>query len=96
MNLQRTHVVLPQALIKEIDAVVGPRGGGAFLVETARAELTRRQLLDCCVVTSLRGGTRTTPNWLSAQPSGCAPCGSKANGPYPTQAAPPFAMMDDA
>jgi hypothetical protein len=36
---QRTHTILPQELIEEIDAVVGPRGRSAFLVETARAEL---------------------------------------------------------
>ena len=45
MGSQRTHVILPQELIEEIDAVVGPRGRSAFLVETARAELRRRRLL---------------------------------------------------
>jgi hypothetical protein len=45
MGSQRTHVILPQGLIEEIDAVVGPRGRSAFLVETARAELRRRRLL---------------------------------------------------
>ena len=45
MNTQRTHIVLPQELVAEIDSVVGPRGRSAFLVETARAELRRRRLL---------------------------------------------------
>jgi hypothetical protein len=45
MGSQRTHIILPQELIAEIDAVVGPRGRSAFLVETARAELRRRRLL---------------------------------------------------
>jgi hypothetical protein len=45
MGSQRAHIILPQELIKEIDAVVGPRGRSAFLVETARAELRRRRLL---------------------------------------------------
>ena len=45
MGLHRTHIILPQELIEEIDAVVGPRGRSAFLVETARAELRRRRLL---------------------------------------------------
>ena len=45
MASQRTHIVLPQELIEEIDSVVGPRGRSAFLVETARAELRRRRLL---------------------------------------------------
>jgi hypothetical protein len=42
---QRAHIVLPEELIEEIDAAVGPRGRSAFLVETARAELRRRRLL---------------------------------------------------
>ncbi len=45
MGSQRAHIILPQELIEEIDAVVGPRGRSAFLVETARAELRRRRLL---------------------------------------------------
>jgi hypothetical protein len=45
MGLQRTHIVLPQELVEEIDSLVGPRGRSAFLVETARAELRRRRLL---------------------------------------------------
>jgi metal-responsive CopG/Arc/MetJ family transcriptional regulator len=44
MGSQRAHIILPQELIEEIDAVVGPRGRSAFLVETARAELRRRPL----------------------------------------------------
>jgi hypothetical protein len=46
MGSQRAHIVLPQDLIEEIDRVVGPRGRSAFLVETARAELRRRRLLN--------------------------------------------------
>lgn len=45
MGTQRAHIVLPQELLTEIDAVVGPRGRSAFLVETAQAELRRRRLL---------------------------------------------------
>jgi hypothetical protein len=44
--MQRTHVVLPAELIKEIDALVGPRGRSAFIEETATAELRRRWLLN--------------------------------------------------
>ena len=42
---KRAHVLLPQELVVEIDAVVGPRKRSAFLVETARAEIRRRTLL---------------------------------------------------
>ncbi len=45
MGSTRAHIVLPEALIAEIDAAVGPRGRSAFLVETAQAELRRRRLL---------------------------------------------------
>jgi hypothetical protein len=45
MGSQRAHIVLPEDLIAEIDSAVGPRGRSAFLVETARAELRRRNLL---------------------------------------------------
>jgi hypothetical protein len=45
MGSQKGHIILPQELVEEIDAVVGPRGRSAFLVETARAELRRRRLL---------------------------------------------------
>jgi hypothetical protein len=37
---------MPADLIKEIDALVGPRGRSAFIAETARAELRKRRLLE--------------------------------------------------
>lgn len=46
MNTIRTHVLLPQDLVREIDALVGPRGRSAFLVETARNEVRRKRLLE--------------------------------------------------
>jgi hypothetical protein len=36
---------MPEKLAKEIDALVGPRGRSAFLVETAEKEIKRRKLL---------------------------------------------------
>jgi len=45
MGSNRAHIVIPQDLIEQIDALVGPRGRSAFLVETARAELRKRALL---------------------------------------------------
>ena len=46
MNTIRTHVLLPEDLVREIDALVGPRGRSAFIVETARNEVRRKKLLD--------------------------------------------------
>ncbi len=45
MKTKRAHVLLPQDLVREIDAIVGPRGRSAFLVETAREAVRRRKLL---------------------------------------------------
>jgi hypothetical protein len=43
--VRRAHILLPQELVGEIDAIVGARKRSAFLVETARAEIRRRKLL---------------------------------------------------
>lgn len=45
MSTQRAHILLPEDLITEIDALVGPRGRSAFLVEVAREAVKRRKLL---------------------------------------------------
>ena len=55
MATQRAHIVLPEDLIVEIDAAVGPRGRSAFLVETAREALRRRRLVEFL--------SRDTPAW---------------------------------
>lgn len=45
MSTKRAHVLLPDDLQREIDALVGPRGRSAFLVETARSQVRRQKLL---------------------------------------------------
>jgi len=45
MGHYRTHVILPEALLAEIDALVGARKRSAFLAEVAARELRRRRLL---------------------------------------------------
>ncbi len=45
MGALRTHVVMPEELAKEIDALVGSRGRSAFLVKLAEAEVKRRRIL---------------------------------------------------
>ncbi len=42
----RTHVVLPQRLVEEIDRLVGKRGRSAFLADAARREVRRLRLLE--------------------------------------------------
>jgi len=44
-STQRAHILIPGDLLREIDALVGPRGRSAFLLETARQEVRRRKLL---------------------------------------------------
>jgi hypothetical protein len=46
MKTKRAHILLPNDLVREIDAIVGPRGRSAFLVETAREAVRRRKLLE--------------------------------------------------
>jgi hypothetical protein len=44
-STKRAHILLPEDLAREIDALAGRRGRTAFLVETARQEVRRRKLL---------------------------------------------------
>lgn len=46
MSYIRTHVILPEDLVQEIDQLVGPRGRSAFIVETARDAVRRKKLLE--------------------------------------------------
>jgi Arc/MetJ-type ribon-helix-helix transcriptional regulator len=43
MNTKRTHVVLSEQLVKDIDRVVGKRQRSSFLSEAAEKELMRRR-----------------------------------------------------
>lgn len=45
MPHKRAHVMLPENLLSEIDALVGQRGRSAFLVEVLQQEVNRRRLL---------------------------------------------------
>lgn len=41
MNNKRTHIVIPQQLVAEIDTMVGKRGRSTFLTQAAEKELAR-------------------------------------------------------
>lgn len=41
MSIKRTHIVIPQELVAEIDTIVGKRGRSAFLTQAAEKELMR-------------------------------------------------------
>lgn len=70
MATVRAHVVLPAALAEEIDALVGPRGRSAFLVETAEKEVKRRKLKAFL--------QRTEPAWKDEDHPEIAAMGSAA------------------
>jgi hypothetical protein len=58
MATRRAHILLPDDLIQEIDALVGPRGRSSFLVETARNEVRRQKLLQF-----LESSAKDQPGW---------------------------------
>jgi hypothetical protein len=43
MHTKRTHIVIPEPLVSEIDRVVGKRGRSGFLIRAAEKELRRLQ-----------------------------------------------------
>ena len=55
VSIVRTHIILPEDLVREIDELVGPRGRSAFIVETARDAVRRKRLLEFL--------TREEPIW---------------------------------
>jgi len=46
MRYKRAHVVLPEDLARDIDAIAGRRGRSAFLVKTAAEAVRRAKLLE--------------------------------------------------
>ena len=46
MDTKRTHVVLSNQLVKDIDRLVGARQRSSFLTEAAKKELTRRRQIE--------------------------------------------------
>jgi hypothetical protein len=45
MHHKRAHLVLPDDLLADVDALVGPRGRSAFVAEVIREAVNRRRLL---------------------------------------------------
>jgi Arc/MetJ-type ribon-helix-helix transcriptional regulator len=43
MGTRRTHIVIPEPLVSEIDRLVGKRGRSEFLAQAAEKELRRLQ-----------------------------------------------------
>jgi metal-responsive CopG/Arc/MetJ family transcriptional regulator len=45
MHHKRAHLVIPDDLLTDVDALVGPRGRSAFITEVIREAVNRRRLL---------------------------------------------------
>jgi hypothetical protein len=45
VRYKRAHILLPEDLAREIDAIAGRRGRSAFLVKTAQEAVRRNKLL---------------------------------------------------
>jgi Arc/MetJ-type ribon-helix-helix transcriptional regulator len=43
MSTRRTHIIIPESLVNEIDRLVGKRGRSEFLTQAAEKELQRLQ-----------------------------------------------------
>lgn len=41
MNARRTHIIIPEPIVNEIDQLVGKRGRSEFLAQAAERELRR-------------------------------------------------------
>jgi len=52
MNTKRTHVVIPEQLVKEIDNLVGSRQRSSFIAQAAERELTRLRQLEALHATA--------------------------------------------
>jgi hypothetical protein len=59
----RVHVVIPEELLQDIDALVGPRRRSEFLVDAAREKIARERLRR--VAHELAGSLKAsrTPGW---------------------------------
>ncbi len=44
MALTRTNVTLPEGLLREVDALAGPRGRSAFVADAVEARVKRERL----------------------------------------------------
>ena len=72
LSTHRAHVLLPEELVTDIDALVGQRGRSAFLVEAAQQEVRRRKQL--AALQAAAGSWRDEdPPELAGGSEGCVP-----------------------
>src|SRR5881398_2144835 len=71
MGTRRTHVLLPEDLIREIDELLGPRGRSAFVVELLlwippAMKSAAKGFCSYCKTRKLCGRTKIIPSWRRA------------------------------
>jgi metal-responsive CopG/Arc/MetJ family transcriptional regulator len=63
----RTHVVLPDDLVKEVDALVGKRRRSAFIAEAAQDRLRRERLARVLEETAGAFKAEDHPEWATSK-----------------------------
>jgi hypothetical protein len=61
LETRQTRIAISRELIEEIDALVGRRGRGAFIIEAAQKELIRLRQIKALEALVGSGKTRTIP-----------------------------------
>lgn len=64
MTVARTNLTLPEELLREVDAVAGPRGRSRYVAEAVTQRLKRDKLERALRET--RGVMRDKPGWRSS------------------------------
>lgn len=63
----RTHIIIPDTLIKEVDKLVGPRERSAFFVEAVSREVRQRRLLIAAKKAAGSLKDEDIPGWESSK-----------------------------
>ena len=63
----RAHVVIPEELLREVDALVGPRGRSEFFVEAAREKVARMRLREAADKLGGSLADVNIPGWESSE-----------------------------
>ncbi len=67
MALTRTNVTLPEELLREVDALAGPRGRSAFVADAVESKVKRERLRKA--LDQLRGAFVGTPSYMTPEES---------------------------
>ncbi len=67
MTLTRTNVTLPEELMREVDALAGPRGRSAFVAEAVAYKVKRERLRKA--LDDTRGVLVGTPDYMTPEES---------------------------